>query len=717
MQVNVIGGGPGGLYASLLLQKARPDWEVTVYERDPADNTYGWGVVFSDATLSALREADHPSHERITDAFVRWDPIDVHYEDERYRCGGHSFAGIMRADLLRILQERAAEVGVEMHHETAIEDPTELAAESDLLIGADGLNSPTRTAYEDQFGPRIREGSAKFAWFGTETPFDVFTFIFRENEHGLWQIHAYPGRKSTFIVECQEEVWKAAGMDEKSEEEALSYFENLFSDHLGGHDLEAKLYAWRNFPIVETRRWVAPDDGVLLLGDAAHTAHFTIGSGTKMAMEDAIAVWEAVTEHGDNLRGIASWYEKERRPRVSALQDAAERSRAYFEQVPRYRHLDGYQFTFNLLTRSGRISYDELRVRDPGFVDEYDRWFATHSGEVDSKPAAATPPMFKPYEMREVTIPNRVVLTPRPGDTAEDGLPGEDHLQAVRQRGSAGAGLVLTDPVAVSAQGRITPGTPGLYDSAHRDAWADVVDGVHEAGATKVGLHLVHAGRRGATRPREHGLDRPLPDGAGWELLSPSAKPYTPASQTPREMGETDLQSVTEEFVGSAELADEAGFDLLQLHWGHGYLLSSFLSPITNDRDDEYGGDLEARARFPLAVYDEVREAWPDEKPLGVTLPASDWGRRAYHLPDAFRVAGWLAERDCDFVSVVAGQTAVNDRPKFDPTTLLDYTEAIRNEVEIPAMSTTYVTEYDDVNTMVGGGRADLCQFYPGLLE
>ncbi len=716
MDVNVVGGGPGGLYAALLLQKERPDWEVTVYERDPADNTYGWGVVFSDATLSALREADHASHERITDAFVRWDPIDVHYEGQRFRCGGHTFAGIMRADLLGILQDRAAEVGVEMHHETPVEDPTELAAESDLVIGADGLNSQTREVYEDSFRPRIREGDARFAWFGTDKPFDVFTFVFRENEHGLWQVHAYPGRKSTFIVECQEDVWRAAGMDEKNEEEALAYFEDLFSDHLGEHELLSKLYAWRNFPVVETRNWYDPDDGVLLLGDAAHTAHFTIGSGTKMAMEDAIALWEGVQERGEDFSGVASWYEKERRPRVEGLQDAAERSREYFEHVPRYQHLDGYQFAFNLLTRSGRISYDELRIRDPGFVDGFDRWFAGQGGEAND-PQVATPPMFEPCELRDVTVPNRIVLAPTPSDDATDGLPGDEHLDAVRRRGTAGAGLVLTDPVAVSPQGRITPGTPGMYDSEHCEAWSDVVADVHDAGETKTGLHLVHAGRRGATKPREYGLDRPLPEGETWELLAPSPKPYTPASQEPTAMDAEDLARVKEEFVRAAEMADEAGFDLLQLHWGHGYLLSSFLSPITNERDDEYGGDLAARARYPLEVYDAVREAWPDDRPLSVTLPASDWGRRAYHLPDAFRVGGWLKERDCDLVAVVAGQTGVNDRPKFDPNTLADYTEAIRNEVEIPTMSTNYVSEYDDVNTMVGGARADLCRFYPESLE
>ncbi|WP_255169273.1 FAD-dependent monooxygenase [Natrononativus amylolyticus] len=713
MEIAVVGGGPGGLYASLLLKKEHPDWEITVYERDPVDNTYGWGVVFSDATLSNLREADTESHERITDAFVRWDPIDVHYDDERFRCGGHGFAGIMRADLLGILQDRCREVGVNLRHEVAIDDPEELAAEVDLLIGADGLNSTVREHYEDGFKPSVEMGNAKFAWFGTEKPFDVFTFVFRENEHGLWRVHAYPGRKSTFIVECTEETWRNAGMDEKDEETALAYFEELFSDHLEGHALESKLYAWRNFPVVSCRTWSLGDD-VALVGDAAHTAHFSIGSGTKLAMEDAIAVLEGVREHGTDGGAALNWYEKERRPRVEGLQEAAERSQRYFENVERYWHLEPRRFAFNLLTRSGRISYESLKVRDVEFADEYDRWFqhalAANPG-TDAVPVAAKPPLFQPLELRELTVENRLTLTRPPAHSASDGTPSESYLEGLAEQGERGPGLVLTDPVAVSPEGRISPGTPGLYEETHADVWGDLVADLRDGTDAAVGVQLFHAGRRGSMRPRAHGLDRPLPAEEGWELFAPSAKSYTPGGRTPTAMDGDDCERIREAFVRSAELAEAAGFDYVQLHAGHGYLLSSFLSPLTNERDDEYGGDLETRARYPLSVFDAVREAWPDEKPLGTALQATDWNLSGLKTSDSRRVAEMLADRECDLLSVVAGQATFKERPRYDPTVLADFTEAFRNEVQIPVLSTNYVTTYDEVNTLVGAGRADLCTF------
>lgn len=718
MDINVIGGGPGGLYTSLLVKKTFPDWDVTVYERDPMDNTYGWGVVFSDATLSNLREADHASHDAITDAFVKWNPIDTYVDGERIRCGGHGFAGIMRTDLLSILQERAAEVGVELHHDHNVEDPDDYREDADVLIGADGGNSMTREFYEDRFKPKVDFGDAKFAWFGTEKPFDVFTFIFRENEHGLWQIHAYPGRKSTFIVECNEATWQAAGMDEKDEETALAYFEDLFADHLDGYALESKLYSWRNFPIVKNRTWSF--ENVVLLGDAAHTAHFSIGSGTKLAMEDAIALWEAFEEKGTDVPAAFDWYEKERRPRVNGLQDAAERSQTYFEHVDRYRHLPPEQFTFNLLTRSGRITYDNLRIRDPGYVDDFDRWYARHEGEVgpeEPDPVVSTPPLFKPLSLRDVTVANRTVLGPSAATDADDGHPSDAHLESFGRLGRSRAGVAMSDPLAVSADGRITPGTAGLYTDGQADAWGDAVAALHDGTDTAVGAHLVHAGRRGAMRSRSVGLDRPLPAGEGWDLLAPSPKPYTSDGRTPTAMSREDMDRVRDDFVAATERAAAAGFDLLELHLGHGYLLSSFLSPLTNDRDDDYGGSAEDRRRFPLEVVEAVREVWPDGRPLGVTLNATDWHPAGHGLEEAFETASALDERGVDYVGVVAGQVTSVDRPSFDPTSLADLCEAVRNEVELPAMSTNYVTSFDEVNSLVGGARADLCRVHPSALE
>ncbi|WP_458210819.1 oxidoreductase [Haladaptatus sp. NG-SE-30] len=711
MKLAVLGGGPGGLYASLLLKKTFPEWDVTVYERDPADNTYGWGVVFSDATLSSLREADRQSHERITDAFICWNPIDIYYEGEYFRCGGHSFAGIMRADLLSILQQRAAEVGVELHHGEEIDDPERLRSDADILIGADGLNSTVRESYEDAFRPSNSMGNAKFAWFGTEKPFDVFTFVFRENEHGLWRVHAYPGRKSTFIVECTEETWRAAGMDEASEAEALGYFEELFSDHLDGYELEAKLYAWRNFPTVKNATW--SHENVVLVGDAAHTAHFSIGSGTKMAMEDAIALHEAFEEHGRDIRAAFNWYEKERRPRVQGLQEAAERSENYFENVERYQNLRPRRFAFNLLTRSGRITYDNLRVRDPSFVDQFDRWFAEAEGEAAT--AVATPPLFKHLSLREVRVPNRTVMTLAPTELATDGLPADSYIDRLEAHGEQGPGMLLSDPLAVTPNGRITRGTPGLYADEHADALADAVARVREASPadTVVGAHLFHAGRRGATKSREKGLDRPLSEHDSWELFAPSAKPFGPASQTPTAMNADDMERARDAFASAAEQADDAGFDHLQLHAGHGYLLSSFLSPLSNDRDDEYGGSLEDRMRYPLEVFDAVRDVWPEEKSLGVTLQATDWNLNGFKTRESYEVARSLDERGCDLLAVVAGQASVREHPQFDTDTLGRFSEQFRNEVEIPTLSTNYLTTYDEVNTMVGSGRADLVLFHP----
>lgn len=709
MKVNVIGGGPGGLYASALLKKANPEWAIDIYERDPADNTYGWGIVFSGSTLRRLREADFKTHEQITDAFVRWDPIDIHFDGSHVRCGGHTFSGLMRADLKDILRERCDELGVSIHWEHDVENPETYAEDADLLIGADGLNSTTREAYENQFKPRVRMGDAKFAWFGTEKPFDVFTFIFRENEHGLWRVHAYPGRKSTFIVECTEETFERAGLDEMPKEEGLAYFEDLFSDHLDGYELESKLYSWRNFPIVKNKTWTY--DNICLLGDAAHTAHFSVGSGTKMAMEDAIALHDSFVEKDeDDIKAVLNWYEKERRDSVERIQDAARTSRRYFENTERFTHLPPEQFSFNLLTRSGRITYDELKNRDAEYTDNYDRWFAAHATNDGREPTVSTPPMFQPLTLRDVTIPNRAVFAPGPSSDGATGHPSAAQRNRLASLSETDAGLTMTEPVAVSPRGRLHPGTPGLYADDHAEHWEESVS---ETGSSVVGMELFHAGRRGATEPRERQLDRPLSGDDAWELFAPSPAPYTRSSQTPTAMDEDDMATVREEFVAAAEGADAAGFDLLQLHMGHGYLLSSFLSPLVNDRSDEYGGSFENRLRYPLDTFDAVRDVWPTEKPLTVKLNATDWRPNGLTLGDAFEIGRRLDERGCDLLTVVAGQTTPNDRAKYEQDVLARYSEQIRNEIQVPTMSTNYIKTTDEVNSQIGRADADLCAWYP----
>jgi anthraniloyl-CoA monooxygenase len=713
MKINVIGGGPGGLYSSALLKKTHPDWEIDVYERDPADNTYGWGIVFSGSTLRKLREADYKTHEQITEAFAKWDPIDVYHKDSYIRCGGHTFSGLMRADLKDILRERCDELGVNLHWNHNVEDPTSYAEEADLLIGADGLNSPTREAYEEQFKPRVRMGDAKFAWFGTDKPFDVFTFIFRENEHGLWRVHAYPGRKSTFIVECTPETYERAGLDEMSKEEGLAYFEELFSDHLDGYELKSKLYSWRNFPIVKNRTW--SHDNICLLGDAAHTAHFSVGSGTKMAMEDAIALHDSFVEKGaDDLTGTLNWYEKERRDSVERIQEAAATSRKYFENTERYIDLPSEQFAFNMLTRSGAITYDELKIRDPEYTDDFDRWFGQHTANSETQRMVEEPPMFQPLQLRELTIPNRTVFTPGPSSDGATGHPSVNQRQRVVDLAEGGTGLTMTEPLAVSEKGRLHPGTPGIYTDEHAEYWGESVD---ETGDAPVGAELFHAGRRGATRPRTRALDRPLDGDEAWELLAPSADPYTKRNQTPTPMDDDDLATVREQFAAAATRADDAGFDLLQLNMAHGYLLSSFLSPLTNDRDDEYGGSFEDRLRYPLAVFDAVDDVWPDEKPLTVKLNATDWRPNGLKVSDAFDISARLAEHGCDLLTVAAGQTTPNDRAKFDRDVLANYSEQIRNEIDVPTMSTNHIKTTDDVNSQIGRATADLCAWYPPQVD
>jgi anthraniloyl-CoA monooxygenase len=713
MNINVIGGGPGGLYASALLKKTNPDWNIDIYERDPADNTYGWGIVFSGSTLRKLREADYKTHEEITDAFAKWDPIDVYKDDEYIRCGGHTFSGLMRADLKDILRRRCDELGVDMHWEHNVEDPKEYAADADLLIGADGLNSVTREAYEEQFKPRVRMGDAKFAWFGTDKPFDVFTFIFRENEHGFWRVHAYPGRKSTFIVECTEETYQNAGLDEMGKEEGLAYFEDLFADHLNGYELKSKLYNWRNFPVVKNKTWSY--ENVCLLGDAAHTAHYSVGSGTKMAMEDAIALHDSFVEKDeDNITRVVNWYEKERRDSVERIQEAAKTSQRYFENTERFHDLPAEQFAFNMLTRSGRITYDELKIRDPEYTDDFDRWFAQHANGSNGETVTARPPMFQPLEIGNVTVPNRTVSMPGPSSDGATGHPSAAQRNRMVRLANKGNGLTITEPVAVSPQGRLHPGTPSISSDEHTEYWSRSVD---DTGDAVVGMELFHAGRRGGTEPRDRGLDRPLDPEESWELLAPSANPYTRRSQTPGAMDTDDLATVREEFVLAAERADDAGFDLLQLNMGHGYLLSSFLSPLTNERDDEYGGSMENRMRYPLEVFNAVDEVWPDEKALTAKINATDWRPNGLSLSDSFEIGRRLSEHGCDMLSIVAGQTTPNDRAKFDQDVLARYSEQIKNEIDVKTISTNYIRTTDDVNSQVGRATADLCAWYPPRVD
>lgn len=734
MKIIIIGGGPAGLYAGLLLKKVDPAHDVAVIERNPPDATYGWGVVFSDRTLAEFREADHETYQDITDNFVVWDAIDVHYRGERIRCGGHVFACIRRTHLLNILQRRCQELGVQLRFETEVTDLSPFE-DCDLIIGADGINSRVRETYAHIFRPSLEVGKAKYIWLGTHRTFDSFTFIFRENEHGLFQAHVYPfdGYTSTFIVECDETTWQRAGLHRADESESITYCEQLFASELHSHSLMSNNSRWINFVTVRNRTW--HHKNIVLLGDAAHTAHFSIGSGTKLAMEDAIALANAFRRHGDDIETAIGDYELERQPRVEAFQQAADESRTYFENVRRYLHFEPMQFAFHLLTRSGRITYDNLRLRDPYYVDAVDRWFSEQGGrgareqeqrsggaeEHSPRPfrtsaplhlrtsaLVAPPPMLTLLRLREMTLPNRVALAAAPTYSAKDGMPSDTHMAELSRLALGGAALVMTELTAVSPEGRITPGCTGMYRVEHGEAWTQIVDYVHANSSARVMLQLNHAGRRGSTRPRTEGLDRPLQKG-NWPLIAPSPLPYTPQSQVPKGMDRADMDNVRDNFVCVAQMAQQAGFDMLQLHFAHGYLLGSFLSPLTNRRSDGYGGSLENRMRFPLEVFDAVRAVWPAGKPLAVAINITDWARGGLEPEDAVVIAEMLKVHGCDLIQVLAGQTIADDTPIYDPGFLILYSDRIRNEAGIATMVGGYLTTTDQINTAVAAGRADLC--------
>lgn len=708
MKVNILGGGPAGLYCGLLLKKANPGHDITVIERNPPDATYGWGVVFSERTLWEIQEADAPTARAIIDRFVLWDTIDIHYRGQVVHYGGQIFAGLARRTLLDVLQRRCADVGVAMRFRSEITDLAPVS-DADVIIAADGVNSVVRTTHAHMFRPQLSAGRARYIWYGTTQWLGAFTFIFKENADGLFQVHAYPfdGATGTFIIECAEDVWQRAGLDQADEAESLAYCERLFADELAGRRLLSNNSRWINFATLKCARW--HHRNIVLLGDAAHTAHFSIGSGTKLAMEDAIVLADAVARHRD-IESAFNAFEAARRPAVDAFQHAAASSRTYFENVKRYLHLEPTQFAFHLLTRSGRVSYESLRLRDPSFGNNLDRWF--HRAAAGSSLIAAPAPFLAPLELRAMRVPNRVVLTVSPSDEATDGVPTAASLRRLAHRAATGPALIMTDPVAVSAEGRITPGCPGFYDAAQAGAWAHLVATIHERSGTRIALHLNHAGARGAMRPRREGLDRPLADGR-WPLLAASAIPYSTRGQVPRTMDQSDMDHVRGAFAHAARLAADAGIDMLVLHAGGGYLLGSFISPLTNHREDAYGGSPSGRLRFPLAVLDAVRAAWPEDRPIGVSLTVNDCVPGGISPEDAADAARALHQHGADIIHVLAGHTTAHAHPAYGRGFLTALSDVIRNEARVPTMVGGFLVTSDEVNTVLAAGRADLCIMDP----
>jgi anthraniloyl-CoA monooxygenase len=727
-RVVVLGGGPGGLYAALLLKRRHPQATVTVVERNRPDDTFGWGVVLSDQTVENLRRAEPASGARLAAALHHWDDIEVHIRGRIIRSTGHGFSGIGRRRLLAELQAAACDAGVSLAFETEVPDVEALADAhgADLVIAADGLNSRTRERFKGTYRPDVDLRRCRYVWLGTPRRFEAFTFAFVETPAGWVQAHAYrfDEATSTFIVEMPEDTWRRAGLDAMDAPEAIAWCERTFAPWLDGAPLRSNAAhlrgsaQWIRFPRVTCASWVhwLPRDGrrvpVVLLGDAAHTAHFSIGSGTKLALEDAIALDAALAAPdawGAGMDAALAAWQAARQLEVLKLQNAARNSTEWFEHVDRYAGLPPEQFAYSLLTRSQRISHENLRVRDPAYIAAFEAWFASRAGLPPSTRTAPRPPMFTPFTVRGCTLPNRVVVSPMAQYSADaDGTPTDWHFVHLGARAAGGAGLVMTEMTCVSPDARITPACPGLWSEGHRDAWARIVRFVHADTPAKIGLQLGHAGAKGATKRMWEGIDEPLPDG-GWPLIAPSATRYLPErSVEARPMTRDDLVRVREDFVRATRLAAEAEFDWLELHCAHGYLLSAFLSPLTNRRDDAYGGSLEGRLRFPLEVFSAMREAWPAERPMSVRLSAHDWAEGGNTPDDAVAIAKAFAAAGADVIDVSAGQVVKHERPVFGRMWQTPFADRIRQEAGVATIAVGAITDADQLNGILAAGRADL---------
>jgi anthraniloyl-CoA monooxygenase len=716
MKIACIGGGPASLYFALLLKKRDPSVAVDVYEQNRADDTFGWGVVFSDETLGNFESADPESYAAIRSHFAYWTDIDSFLPGAKVTSTGHGFCGLARVKLLQILHERCRQLGVGLHFQQNVVDVEQLAATHDLVVAADGVNSKVRERFAASFRPSLDWRKCKFAWFGTTKRMTAFTFVFLPTEWGLFQVHAYPFEdgRGTWIVECREETWRKAGLDVLDEAQSAAFCERLFAEHLAGEKLLTNRSIWRTFPTVRCGSW--RHENVVLVGDAAHTAHFSIGSGTKLAMEDAIALADAVRAHPGDVRGALRAYEDGRRLDVLKIQRAAQTSLEWFENSGRFMTQSPERFVFNLMTRSRRITYENLQKRDPALVARVDAAVAAEEGQ---RPGAAPEPAaFSPFRARGMQLPNRVVVSPMCMYSAVDGAPTDFHLVHLGARALGGAGLVFTEMTNVEPEGRITPGCAGMWNDAQQAAWRRIVDFVHAHGRAKIGMQIAHAGRKGAcSRPWEG--DKPLAQG-GWRTIGPSALPFRADWPVPKAMDAADMARVRDAFVASARRCDAAGFDVIELHMAHGYLLSSFLSPLCNVRTDDFGGPLANRARFPLAVVEAVRAAWPADKPLFVRLSATDWfddEGRGFTLDEAVQVAKWLKERGVDVLDVSSAGNVPESKPQYGRMYQAPFAERIRCEAGMPVMTVGGIAGMDHAHTLVAAGRADLCAIARGFLS
>lgn len=724
MRIVCIGGGPAGLYFALLMKKNHPEHHIRVVERNKPYDTFGWGVVFSDATMEAMKVWDETSAAEIQDAFNHWDDIEVLFKGTRQRTSGHGFVGIGRKKLLNILQKRCEDLGVELVFETDVDADTQYP-DADLIIASDGLNSKIRHRYADIFEPDMIVRPNRYIWLGTNKLFDAFTFDFRKTDHGWFQAHIYKfdDKTSTFIIETTEEAYQAHGLDEMSQQDSISFCENLFSEVLEGAPLMTNARhlrgsAWLNFNRLICGKWshYNGNSHVVLMGDAAHTAHFAIGSGTKLAIDDAIELTNQFNLHGHDKSHIPAaleTYEEIRRVDVARIQNAARNAMEWFEVVGRRYadHFEPEQFMYSMLTRSQRISHENLRLRDKNWLQGYENWFAKKSGlPVESNSSTRhVPPMFTPYQLRGVTLANRIVMSPMAMYSATDGLINDFHMVHLGSRALGGAGLIFAEMTCVSPDARITPNCLGLWNEEQRDGWKRLVDFVHQNSDAKVAIQLGHAGRKGATKPAWEGIDQPVDAASGWPLISASAEPYLVNSQKPKPMTREDMDRVIADFVRATELAASTGADWLELHAAHGYLLSSFLSPLTNQREDEYGGSHANRARFPLEVFKAIRAVWPQDKPISVRLSCHDWAEGGNTPDDAAIFAQMFKNAGADLIDCSSGQVVKHEKPVYGRLFQTPFSDKIRNEIGIPTIAVGAISEADHANSVISAGRADLC--------
>ncbi|HZF80474.1 MAG TPA: bifunctional salicylyl-CoA 5-hydroxylase/oxidoreductase [Rubrivivax sp.] len=727
MRIVCIGGGPAGLYFALLMKKLQPAHHIRVVERNRPYDTFGWGVVFSDATMDNMRQWDRETADQIEVAFNHWDDIELHFKGVAIRSGGHGFVGIGRKKLLNILQRRCEALGVELVFETEADSDADYP-DADLIVASDGVNSRIRNKYADVFEPDVVTRPNRFIWLGTTRLFDAFNFLFERTEHGWFQAHVYKfdDQTTTFIVETPEDVWKAHDLDRADADASIAFCERLFARHLQGHKLLSNARhqrgsAWINFQRVRCRRWhhFNGNSHVVLMGDAVHTAHFAIGSGTKLALEDAIELTRLFRDLPPDISAVLDQYQVLREVDVLRLQNAAWNAMEWFEVVgTRYcDQLPPEQFMYSMLTRSQRISHENLRLRDAGWLEGYERWFAgralkavdgegeaLHLADGDKPPS----PMFTPFRLRGLTLPNRVIVSPMAMYSAVDGLPNDFHLVHFGARALGGAGLLYTEMACVSPDARISPGCAGLWNDAQQQAWRRIVDFVHASSGAKMGIQLGHAGRKGSTQLGWQQADEPLPEG-NWPLVSASPIAYSPRSQQPREMTRHDMDRITADFVAATHRAAAAGFDILELHCAHGYLLSSFLSPLTSVRDDDYGGSIANRARWPLEVFAAIRRVWPEDRPISVRLSCHDWFPGGNTADDAVAIARLFKQAGADIIDCSSGQVVAEQKPVYGRMYQTPFADRIRNEVGIPTVAVGAIFEADHVNMVIAAGRADLC--------